>query len=74
MKLTDRFIRREVELEQKYRKANNAMERVNIVRQQKKIPVHKYSNNYSIGALFALGVFNRPTFMLFAVVPLFFWV
>ena len=74
MKLTHRFIRREVELEDKYRKANNAMERVNIVRQQKKIPVHKYSNNYYIGALFAVGVFNRPTFMLFAVVPLFFWV
>ena len=74
MKLTDRFIRRELELEEQYRLANNAMERVSIVRKQKKIPMHKYSHNYFIGALFAVGVFNRPTFVLYAVVPLFFWV
>lgn len=73
MKLTDRFVRRELELEEQYRKAANALERVNIVRMQKKIPLHKYNHSCWIGAIFALGVFNRPTFMLYALVPIFFW-
>ncbi|XP_057381418.1 GPI mannosyltransferase 4-like [Daphnia carinata] len=73
MKLTDRYIRREIELEDQYKKAANAVERVNIVKMQKKIPLHKYNHSFWIGALFALGVFNRPTFMLYALVPMFFW-
>lgn len=73
MKLTDRYIRREIELENQYRKAANALERVQIVKMQKKIPLHKYNHSLWIGAIFALGVFNRPTFMLYAVVPMFFW-
>lgn len=73
MKLTDRYIRREIELEDQYKRAGNALERVQIVRMQKKIPLHKYNHSFWIGALFALGVFNRPTFMLYALVPMFFW-
>lgn len=73
MKLTDRFVQREVQLEDQYKKATNAMERVNIVRMQKKIPMHKYNHSAWIGAVFALGLFNRPTFVLYALVPIFFW-
>ena len=73
MKLTDRYIRREIELEVQYKKAANALERVQIAKMQKKIPVHKYNHSLWIGALFALGVFNRPTFMLYALIPMFFW-
>lgn len=73
MKLTDRYIRREIELEDQYKKAANALERVQIVKMQKKIPAHKYNHSAWIGLIFAIGVFNRPTFMLYAIVPIFFW-
>ena len=73
MKLTDRFVRREMELESRYKAAANALERVNIARMQKKIPTHKYNHSLWIGAVFALGLFNRPTFILYALVPVFFW-
>ena len=73
MILTDRFIKKEMELQELYKKANYAVERVRIFKRQKEIPHHNYSHNLAIGALFALGVFNRPTFLLYAVVPLFFW-
>jgi len=73
MNLTDKFIREEIELEKQYKEAAYALERVKIFRKQKKIPMHKYNHSLWIGGLFALGMFNRPTFMLYAVIPMFFW-
>ena len=74
MNLTDQFIKREVELLDEYKKANYAVERVRIYKKQREIPLHNYNHSPWIGAVFALGVFNRPTFMLYALVPMYFWV
>jgi len=34
---------------------------------------HDYKHALSISVLTAVGVFNRPTFAIYAVVPLFYW-
>lgn len=73
MKLTERHVRHEVELLNQYRNTSYAVERARIYKQQKEIPRHKYNHCVWIGGLFAVGVFNRPTFVLYAMVPLFFW-
>ncbi len=39
----------------------------------KSISSNTYSNSNTIGSLLALGLFNRPTFVVFAFAPLLFW-
>ena len=73
MNLTNHFIREEIELEKQYKEATYTLEKIKIFKKQKKIPLHKYNHSLWIGGLFSLGMFNRPTFILYAVVPMFFW-
>ena len=73
MNLTNQFIREEIELERQYKEATYTLERIKIFKKQKKIPLHNYNHSLWIGGLFSLGIFNRPTFLLYAVIPMFFW-
>jgi len=38
------------------------------------LPSHHFSHCLEIGTILAVGTFNRPTFLLFAVTPIFYWV
>ena len=73
MNLTNQFIREEIKLEKQYREATYTLERIKIFKKQKKIPLHNYTHSLWIGGLFSLGIFNRPTFLLYSVIPMFFW-
>jgi hypothetical protein len=57
----------------KYAKAETVRERVEIQKKRKLIPPHDFKFVLPIGVLCAVGFFNRPTFVLFAFCPLFFW-
>merc|ERR1712126_794382 len=56
-----------------YEKASSFRERVDIHKRKKLIPGHDYKHALAISVLTAVGVFNRPTFAVYAVVPLFYW-
>jgi len=38
------------------------------------LPSHHFAHCLEIGTILAVGTFNRPTFLLFAVTPMFYWV
>ena len=56
-----------------YEKASSFRERVDIHKRKKLIPGHDYKHAVTISVLTAVGVFNRPTFAVYAAVPLFYW-
>lgn len=37
------------------------------------LPSHNFCHCLEIGTILAIGTFNRPTFLLFAVTPIFYW-
>lgn len=37
------------------------------------LPSHHFCHCLEIGTLLAIGIFNRPTFLLFAITPIFYW-
>jgi len=37
------------------------------------LPSHHYCHCLEIGTILAIGTFNRPTFLLFAITPIFYW-
>lgn len=53
--------------------AENPRQKVLILRQLKQLSHHDYNGSLEIGLLIVVGVFNRPTFLVYAVVPVFFW-
>ncbi len=56
-----------------YVKAETPKEKVKINKKKKLIPPHNFKFFLPISILAAVGVFNRPTFAAFIVVPLFYW-
>lgn len=51
----------------------NMRERIKIFRQIVHLPAYQYQGAFTIAILLVLGTFNRPTFLAFAVPPVFFW-
>ena len=51
----------------------NPRDKVLILRQLKRISHHNHSGFWQISVLTVFGMFNRPTFMAFAIGPIFFW-
>ena len=60
-------------LKASYNQAETVREKVEIQKKRKIIPPHDFKFILPIGMLVAVGVFNRPTFLLYAFAPLFFW-
>ena len=56
-----------------YVKAETPRERAEIKKKEKRIPPHDFKYFLQISILCAVGFFNRPTFIAFAIVPLFYW-
>jgi len=73
MKRTDETVYLQELVQDSYKKAESVRERVEIQKKRKIIPPHDFKFILPIGILVAVGVFNRPTFVFFAFVPLFFW-
>lgn len=42
-------------------------------RKLRQLPSHNFCHCMEIGSILAVGTFNRPTFLLFAVTPIFYW-
>jgi len=49
-------------------------DKVVMSRKLRLLPSHHFSHCLEIGTILAVGTFNRPTFLLFAVTPIFYWV
>merc|ERR1711971_364480 len=73
MKRTDETVYLQELVQDSYKQAETVRERVEIQKKRKIIPPHDFKFVLPIGILVAVGVFNRPTFVFFAFVPLFFW-
>ena len=56
-----------------YVKAETPREKAQIKKKEKLIPPHDFKFFLPISILIAIGIFNRPTFVAFAMAPLFFW-
>ena len=54
-------------------KADTTREKVEIMKKEKRIPPHDFKFFLPISILCGIGFFNRPTFIAFAIVPLFYW-
>jgi len=73
MRRSDETVYLQELVQDKYSKAENVRDRVEIQKKRKKIPAHDFKYVVPIGILVAVGIFNRPTFMFYAFAPLFFW-
>ena len=60
-------------LPESYVKAETPREKVEIKKKEKQIPPHDFKYFLQISILCGVGFFNRPTFLAFAIVPLFYW-
>lgn len=60
-------------VQEAYDKADSVTEKVKLNRKRKIIPEHDFKFFLPISVLCIVGFFNRPTFVCFAVVPLFYW-
>ena len=56
-----------------YVQAETPKEKAQIKKKEKLIPPHDFKFFLPISVLTIVGIFNRPTFALFAFVPLFYW-
>ena len=56
-----------------YVQAETPKEKAKIKKKEKLIPPHDFKFFIQISVLVSIGIFNRPTFALFAFVPLFYW-
>lgn len=45
-----------------------------MIRKLRQLPSHHYRHCLEIGTILATGTFNRPTFLLYAVTPIFYWI
>ncbi|XP_047520615.1 GPI mannosyltransferase 4 [Pieris napi] len=70
---SDNVIYHQEYLQEKYKHAVTPMERVRIYKMQTHLPQHSLNNVLSLASLVVIGIFNRPTFIGFALIPIFFW-
>ncbi|XP_053996200.1 GPI mannosyltransferase 4 isoform X1 [Hylaeus anthracinus] len=60
-------------LKDKYNKAKNGVERVKYYKLKASLPSHSLNHCFKIATITVIGIFNRPTFIAFALSPIFFW-
>lgn len=56
-----------------YDSTDDLKEKVKYHRLRCHLPWHTFSSVFSIATIIVIGTFNRPTFLAFAFVPIFFW-
>lgn len=60
-------------LSQKYNEAKNGVERVKYYKLKASLPSHSLNHCLKLATITVIGIFNRPTFLVFALAPIFFW-
>lgn len=60
-------------LSQKYDEATSVIERVKYYKLRAMLPSHSLNDCFVLATITVIGIFNRPTFIAFAFVPIFFW-
>ncbi|XP_061398694.1 GPI mannosyltransferase 4 [Musca vetustissima] len=60
-------------LDEKYDKAASIGERVKIWKLKNALPTHNFNKIFAMSTLCVMGVFNRPTFLLFGAPMVFYW-
>lgn len=70
---SDQIIYQDEYLRECYNHSNNIKDRVRFHRMRLALPWHTLSNVFFIATLTTVGMFNRPTFVVFAFPPVFFW-
>jgi len=56
-----------------YANRTSITDKVIMNRKLRQLPSHHFCHCFEIGTILAIGTFNRPTFLLFAVTPMFYW-
>lgn len=57
-----------------YENKTSIRDKILMSRELRKLPSHHYKHCMEIGTILAVGVFNRPTFLFFAITPIFYWI
>lgn len=73
MAKSDRVIYHDEFLQEKYYQAKTSVERVKIFKLKTHLPEHSLNHVIFIATIVIIGIFNRPTFVGFALSPVFFW-
>lgn len=60
-------------LSKKYSEATTPVERVKYYKLRALLPSHSLNDCFVLATITVIGIFNRPTFIAFAFVPIFFW-
>lgn len=60
-------------LNKRYKTSKTPMERAKIHKLRLLLSPHSFKNCFAISSITVIGFFNRPTFLAFAVCPIFFW-
>lgn len=60
-------------LSEKYKRAGNVVDRVKYFKIRASLPSHSLNNCSILATIAVVGIFNRPTFVAFALPPIFFW-
>ena len=60
-------------LQSKYEKAKSTVEKVKLYKMKASLPSHSYNKCFLISTICVIGVFNRPTFLVFGLPIVFFW-
>lgn len=56
-----------------YENAQSIVDRVKYYKLRASLPVHSLNHCFIIASITVIGIFNRPTFIAFALSPIFFW-
>ncbi|CAG9137000.1 unnamed protein product [Plutella xylostella] len=73
MSFSDKVIYHDEFLRQKYEQAKTPVEKVKLFKLQTHLPEHSLNRVIVLATLVVVGIFNRPTFVGFALSPIFFW-
>lgn len=57
-----------------YAHTTSIRDKVTMSRKLKHLPSHHFCHCLEIGTILVIGTFNRPTFLLFAITPIFYWI
>lgn len=68
-----KVIKKENVLQDLYETSETMKERVKIARIKSKLPRYNYTDSFFISVIVTLGVFVRPTFLVYSFVPLAYW-
>jgi len=60
-------------ISKKYNEATTAAERVKYYKLRTLLPSHSLNHCFKLATITVIGIFNRPTFVAFAIAPIFFW-